>query len=119
MSLFNSFFGRDTKLNTNDRGSRLSERFSEEVDSQQKPFTTEKKNPIEVFYPKSFSDVENIINYLRGGKNAIVHLTEVKLETAIRILDLLSGAIYALGGGLYEIQKNVFMFSPNGVEVNQ
>ena len=75
------------------------------------------KAPIAIFSPSSYSDVEVIINALKSGKPAIVHLTKLKTETAIRVLDMLSGAIYALDGGLYEMEKNVFMFSPSGVEV--
>lgn len=74
------------------------------------------KNPLPLAKPTSFSDVEGIIDQLKMGKSVLVHLTEVKQETAIRILDMLSGAIYALNGGVYEVQKNIFMFSPTGVE---
>ncbi len=84
------------------------------------PFTSDindKKGPVAVFSPTAFDDVESIIDALRVGKNAVVHLTELKTETAIRVLDMLSGAIYALGGGVYEMGKNIFMFSPSGVEV--
>ncbi len=42
---------------------------------------------------------------------------ELKAETAIRVLDMLSGAIYALDGGVYEMEQNIFMFAPNGVEM--
>ncbi len=77
----------------------------------------DKKGPVAVFSPTAFDDVENIIDALRAGKNAVVHLTELKTETAIRVLDMLAGAIYALGGGVYEMGKNIFMFSPSGVEV--
>lgn len=70
-----------------------------------------------VFTPSSYQDVELIIDNIKTGKNAVVHLTELKTETAVRVLDMLSGAIYALGGGLYEVEKNVFMFSPSGVKL--
>ncbi len=76
------------------------------------------KGPVSVFSPTSYADVEHIIDAIKKGKTAIVHLTELKTETAIRVLDMLSGAIYALDGGVYEMQKNIFMFSPTGVEVN-
>lgn len=76
------------------------------------------KGPVSVFSPTSYSDVEIIISAIKQGKTAIVHLTELKTETAIRVLDMLCGAIYALDGGVYEMQKNIFMFSPTGVEVN-
>lgn len=78
---------------------------------------TNKKSPIGVFSPTSFNDVEKIIDALKGGKTAIVHLNELKTDTALRILDMLSGAIYAIEGGVYEMEKNIFMFSPTGVEV--
>lgn len=72
---------------------------------------------MEIFRPTSFNDVERIIDALRAGKNAIVHLENLKPATALRVLDMLSGAIYALNGGLYEIQKNTYMFSPSGLTV--
>ena len=78
----------------------------------------EKSGPVAVFTPTSYSDVEIIIDAIREGKNAVVHLNELKNNTAVRVLDMLSGAIYALQGGVYEMGKNIFMFSPAGVEVN-
>lgn len=76
------------------------------------------KGPVSVFSPTSFTDVENIIASIKSGKTVIVHLTELKAETAVRVLDMLSGAIFALDGGVYEMEKNIFMFSPTGVEIN-
>lgn len=76
-----------------------------------------KASPMEIFRPTSFNDVERVIDALRAGKNAIVHLENLKPATALRVIDLLSGAVYALGGGLYEIQKNTYMFSPSGLTV--
>ena len=73
--------------------------------------------PVSVFDPTSYDDVEKMIDALKDGKNAIVHLEKLKKETAMRILDMLSGAIYALGGGVYEMEENIFMFSPTGVEI--
>lgn len=78
---------------------------------------TNKTGPVSVFDPTSYEDVEKMIDALKEGKNAIVHLEKLKKETAIRILDMLSGAIYALGGGVYEMEENIFMFSPTGVEI--
>lgn len=100
-------FGREPKTK-NDR-TKVENSFTSDVN--------DKKGPVAVFSPTAFDDVENIIDALKVGKNAVVHLTELKTETAIRVLDMLSGAIYALGGGVYEMGKNIFMFSPSGVEV--
>ena len=87
-----------------------------------RPFATShteegKKGPVTVFEPTSYEEVEKIIDALKEGKNVVVHLEKLKNESAIRIIDMLSGAIYALGGGVYEMGKNIFMFSPDGVEI--
>ena len=107
MGLFD-LFGREPK--TKNQTAREEFDFTPERDENVKA-------PVSVFAPTSYSDVEKIIDCLKTGKTAIVHLTNLKTETAVRIIDMLSGAIYALGGGLYEMQTNVFMFSPSGLEV--
>lgn len=107
MGLFD-LFGKETK------SERITTRVSEETPYQN---DMQKKGPVSVFSPTSYKDVEIIIDCLKANKTAIVHLTQLKTETAIRILDMLSGAVYALNGGVYEMEKNIFMFSPSGVEV--
>lgn len=99
-------------------------RSSRTKEDKTKPFGSDavsgeihKAGPVTVFDPKSYDDVQKMIDALKDGKNAIVHLEKLKKETAMRILDMLSGAIYALGGGVYEMEENIFMFSPTGVEI--
>ncbi len=82
------------------------------------PAPQAKNGPIVVIAPKSYDDVSKIIDTVKEGKTPVVHLTELKSETALRILDMLSGAVYALGAGIYEMEKNVFLISPTGVEIN-
>ena len=76
-----------------------------------------KTGPVTIFDPKSYEDVQKMIDALKENKNIIVHLEKIKKESALRIIDMLSGAVYALGGGVYEMEENIFMFSPTGVEV--
>lgn len=71
---------------------------------------------IEVFKPKSFDEVAQIIDRLLEGKPVIVHLTDVRETTAQRVIDLLSGAIYAINGNLCELKKDVYIFTPSGVK---
>ena len=85
--------------------------------SRPEAFVTTNSN-IATFKPTSFEDVAEIINELLEGKPAIVNLTEVRENTAQRVVDLLSGAIYAINGNLCELQKDVYIFTPNGVKTN-
>ncbi|MBP5466781.1 MAG: cell division protein SepF [Clostridia bacterium] len=100
-------FGRAPRTKENER------RYATAVND----YGVNKGGPVSVFDPKSYDDVEKMIDALKDGKNAVVHLEKLKKETALRILDMLSGAIYALGGGVYEMEENIFMFSPSGVEI--
>ena len=109
MGLFD-FLGRNTNKTQTER---VTTEFDERVN-----YSENKSAPLSVFSPTAYADVETIIDALKCGKNAMVHLSSLKTETAVRDLDMLSGAIYALGGGVYEMGKNIFMFSPAGVEVN-
>ena len=109
MGIFN-LFGRNDK-------EKSQTRFDDFELSRTNSDAVRKQPPINVFKPTSFNDVETIIDCVKSGKSAVVHLTDVKTETAIRVLDMLSGAIYAINGGVYEMEKNIFMFSPQGVEI--
>ena len=109
MGIFD-LFGKQPKSNT---ANRIQREF--DLPIQQ---TEEKKNgPVSVFSPTSYDDVQAIIDAIKSGKTAVVHFSGLKTETAIRVLDMLSGAIYALDGGVYEMERNIFMFSPMGVEM--
>ena len=101
-------FGREQKT----RNEKISHEFE-----NSSSVAGDKNGPVSVFSPTAYSDVEIIIDTLKAGNNAVVHLNELKNESAIRVLDMLSGAIYALGGGVYEMSHNVFMFSPSGVKL--
>ncbi len=107
MGIFD-LFGREPRIK-DDQKNRFQDTTHEKLQVGQ--------SPIDVFAPTSYNDVEKIIDTLKTGKNAVVHLDKLKTETMIRVLDMLSGAVYALGGGLYEMQKNIYMFSPSGVEI--
>ena len=111
MGLFD-LFGREPKTKTTNQ--RATREF-ESIPTETQP---SKRGPVSVFSPTSYNDVETIIDAIKAGKSAIVHFNGLKPETAIRVLDMLSGAIYALDGGVYEMEKNIFMFSPSGIELN-
>lgn len=77
------------------------------------------KGQTQVFHPKCFDDVEGIIDALRNSQPVIVYLSEVRSDTAQRVLDMLSGAVFALRGGVYKVEKGIYAFNPGGVKVNE
>lgn len=67
--------------------------------------------------PTTPDEVESLIDYLKRHEPAIVNLDKPPVEIAQRILDMLSGAIYALNGSMHRIQDNIFLLTPEGVEI--
>lgn len=71
-----------------------------------------------VVMPRSFEDVSGIIDLLSINKPVIVNLKELRDDTAQRVLDMLCGAVCALKGGVYELEKNIYVFSPDAISSN-
>lgn len=71
-----------------------------------------------VYSPATPEDVQTLIDYLKRREPAVVNLDNVG-DTGIaqRILDFVSGAIYALNGSVHRISSNIFLLSPEGVEI--
>ena len=61
--------------------------------------------------PRSFEDIEEIIDRMKDRLTVIVYVNELNQATALRVTDILSGAIYALGGGMAELEKDMYIFT--------
>ncbi|MCL2862229.1 MAG: cell division protein SepF [Firmicutes bacterium] len=70
-----------------------------------------------VYEPKNPDDVQNLIDYLKRREPAIVNLDNLEMDRAQRILDFISGAAYALSGSVHRVASNIFLISPEGVEI--
>jgi cell division inhibitor SepF len=67
--------------------------------------------------PLNFDEVKTITDYIRNKQAVIVNLEETERVVARRIVDFLSGAIYALDGATQKVSEGIFMFTPANVEV--
>lgn len=68
--------------------------------------------------PGAFEDSEAICDMLIRGQAVVVNLEGFNPDDAQRIMDFLSGCIYAMDGKLNQIAKYIFLFSPDGVDVS-
>lgn len=70
-----------------------------------------------ITYPRSYEDVSGIIDSLRARQAIIVDFRRVAAKDTQRVLDFLSGALYALGGSQERIGDGMFLFTPEGVTI--
>lgn len=68
--------------------------------------------------PRAFSEAQQIADQLKGRNTVVVNLKRVTSDQAKRIVDFLSGTIYAIGGDLQKVGGGIFLCTPNNVKVN-
>ena len=67
--------------------------------------------------PRAYSESQQIADYLKKKSSVIVNLKRVTPDQAKRIVDFLSGTVYALEGDLQKIGAGIFLCTPKNVDV--
>ena len=67
--------------------------------------------------PTTFEQSEEICNFLKEKKSVIVNLEYVNKEAARRIVDFISGGVFALDGHIQKISNSIFLVAPVNYEI--
>ena len=67
--------------------------------------------------PRAFSESQQIADHLKKKNTVVVNMKRVTPDQAKRIVDFLSGTVYALGGDLQKIGGGIFLCTPKNVNV--
>ncbi|EKD8216783.1 cell division protein SepF [Listeria innocua] len=68
--------------------------------------------------PRVYAEAQELADYLKDYKTVVVNLQRISHDQATRIVDFLSGTVYALGGDIQRVGNNIFLCTPDNVEVN-
>lgn len=74
-------------------------------------------NKMMLLEPRAYSESQQIADYLKNRNAVIVNLKRVTPDQAKRIVDFLSGTLYAIGGDLQKLGGGIFLCTPNNVGV--
>lgn len=74
-------------------------------------------NKMILFEPRAYSESQQIADYLKSNNAVIVNLKRVTPDQAKRIVDFLSGTLYAIEGGLQKLGGGIFLCTPLNVPV--
>ena len=67
--------------------------------------------------PTTFEQSEEICSLLKEKKSVIVNLEYVNKDVARRIVDCISGGVYALDGHIQKISNSIFLIAPMNYEI--
>jgi cell division inhibitor SepF len=101
----------------------------EEIETSQQPLMSYDRKPkvvnihtnpqvkMLISKPEKFEQVLSICNELKSKKPVIVDLQKMDKNEAQRMVDFLSGAVYALNGEITKISGYIFLVAPENFDI--
>ena len=104
-------------------GKKLKEIISDEENNEDSYYTEDVvsmqpgSGKMILLEPRAFSESQQIADHLKKRNTVVVNMKRVTAEQAKRIIDFLSGTVYAIGGDLQKIGVGIFLCTPKNVNV--
>ncbi|QBP41533.1 cell division protein SepF [Paenisporosarcina antarctica] len=78
----------------------------------------QKSSKVILVEPRVYAEAQDISEHLKNKRAVVVNLQRIEKDQGIRIVDFLSGTVYALGGDIQRIGTDIFLCAPDTVEVD-
>ena len=75
------------------------------------------KQEVVLFHAKTFDDAAKAADELRKKKAVILNMENVDKGLTRRVVDFLSGSIYALDGSVKKIAQSTYLFCPHNMDI--
>ena len=75
------------------------------------------KQQIVVFKIASIRDIQSAIKHLNKVQPCVVDFDKITKRQQAKLMDYLSGAIFALDATIHRMQGRLYLISPNGIEI--
>lgn len=79
---------------------------------------TQKTSKVILAEPRVYAEAQDIADNLKNKRAVVVNLQRIERDQGVRIIDFLSGTIFALGGDIKRIGTDIFLCTPDNVEVD-
>ena len=83
-----------------------------------KALNANKDSQLILFEPRAFAETQDIANYLKQKKAAVINLHRLQKEQSKRVVDFLSGVIFAVEGDIQRIGPRIFLCTPKNIGVS-
>lgn len=105
------------------RDGAASDRSTRKPTSQQKQNVVslqsiQKSSKMVLVEPKMYAEAQDIADHLKGHRAVVVNLQRINKDQAKRIVDFLSGTVYAIGGDIQRVGTDIFLCTPDNIEVS-
>lgn len=87
------------------------------MSSKNNSTTVQREQKIMVFDPSVFSDVKNIGKMILNGRAVIVNFRKMDENQIHRVIDFISGLIFAVNGDMQRIGEKIFLCTPKNFKI--
>lgn len=67
--------------------------------------------------PRAYSESQEIADHLKARNSVVVNFKRVTTDQAKRIIDFLSGTLYAINGDLQKVGDGIYLCTPKNIDV--
>ena len=78
---------------------------------------TENGNSMILVEPRAYSESQQIADHLKNRNAVVVNFKRVTSEQSKRILDFLTGTLYAINGSMEKLGNGIYLCTPKNVSV--
>ena len=75
------------------------------------------KQEVVLYHAKAFDDAAKAADELMGKRAVILNMENVDKAMTRRVVDFLSGCVYALGGKVKKVAQCTYLFCPHGMDI--
>ena len=111
MGMFDKILGKEDETKT------VEDEFYTLTPDEAYKDTNSEGNKMILLEPRAYSESQQIADHLKKRNAVVVNLKRVTPEQAKRIVDFLSGTLYAIGGDLQKLGSGIFLCTPKNINV--
>jgi len=75
------------------------------------------KSKVIVIQPENFDDAQEICDHLKNKEPIVINLELLEKDNGQRVIDFLSGSVYALDGSIQKVATGIFIVAPNNIDI--
>ncbi|PPA72123.1 cell division protein SepF [Jeotgalibacillus proteolyticus] len=80
--------------------------------------SVQKSSKMVLLEPRMYAEAQDIADHLKSHRAVVVNLQRINKDQAKRIVDFLSGTVYAIGGDIQRVGTDIFLCTPDNIEVS-
>ncbi|MBF0708368.1 MULTISPECIES: cell division protein SepF [Bacillales] len=77
-----------------------------------------KNSRVVLVEPRVYAEAQDIADHVKNRKSVVMNLQRIPQDQARRIVDFLSGTVYAVGGDIQKLGPDTFICTPDNVEIS-